>query len=75
MSQEELLGYREAGEFVGYAPGTLRNLVARGELKRNVHYLKPLGKVQFIRSALVEWLRGEEPSHDHDVSEFCGKGS
>jgi len=62
MSTNELLDYKKAGMLVGYSPGTLRNLVCRGEFQKNVHYFKPRGKVQFLRSALIAWMKGQHPA-------------
>jgi len=38
---EEYLTTVELNERIKMAPGTIRNLVWKNELKNNVHYLKP----------------------------------
>jgi len=38
---EEYLTTVELSERIKMAPGTIRNLVWKNELKNNVHYLKP----------------------------------
>ncbi len=41
---EEYLTTVELSERIKMAPGTIRNLVWKNELKENVHYLKPTSR-------------------------------
>ena len=54
---EEYLTTVELSERIKMAPGTIRNLVWKNELKKNVHYLKPTSrKLLFVWSQIQEWL-------------------
>ena len=55
---EEYLTTIELGKRIKMAPGTIRNLVWKGEFQENVHYLKPTPrKLLFMWSAIEIWLR------------------
>ncbi len=59
---EEYLTTKELAKCIKMAPGSIRNLVSQGTLKRNVHYLKPTArKILFIRSGINDWLYGKTP--------------
>jgi Helix-turn-helix domain len=54
---EQYLTVNEVAERIKMAPGTIRNLVWRGEFKEGIHYVKPTSrKVLFIWSAIETWL-------------------
>lgn len=57
MVMEEYLTTVELSERIKMAPGTIRNLVWKNELKENVHYLKPTSrKLLFVWSEVQQWL-------------------
>lgn len=66
---EEYLTTVELSERIKMAPGTIRNLVWKNELKNNVHYLKPTSrKLLFIWSEVQQWLHrnsGGYPQSDN----------
>ncbi len=66
--QEEYLTTNELAKRIKMAPGSIRNLVSQGTLKRNVHYLKPTPrKILFVWSAINDWLYGKTPmDHAHN---------
>jgi hypothetical protein len=54
---EEYLTTVELSERIKMAPGTIRNLVWKNELQKDVHYLKPTSrKLLFIWSQVQQWL-------------------
>ena len=54
---EEYLTTTQLSERIKMAPGTIRNLVWKGEFRRNIHYVKPSRrKLLFIWGAVVKWL-------------------
>jgi hypothetical protein len=54
---EEYLTTSELSQRIKIAPGTIRNLVWRNELRENIHYLKPTPrKLLFIWSGIQKWL-------------------
>ena len=54
---EEYLTILELSQRIKMAPGTIRNLMWKRELKENVHFLKPTPrKVLYIWSGIQEWL-------------------
>jgi hypothetical protein len=56
---EEYLTTKELSKRIKMSPGTIRNLVWRGVLQLNVHYVKPTpGKLLFIWSRIQKWLQG-----------------
>jgi len=56
---EEYLTTEELSHRIKMAPGTIRNLVWKKELKRNVHYLKPTSrKLLFVWTEVQQWLHG-----------------
>lgn len=61
----EFLTLQEAGDLLRKKPQTIKNLMARGALKRGVHWFKREGEigVLFDRAALIAWVKEgkEEP--------------
>ena len=56
---EEYLTLEELCERIKFARGTVRNLVWKKELVKEVHYVKPTPrKILFIWSAIEAWLHG-----------------
>ena len=56
---EEYLTTTELSERIKMKPGTIRNLVWKGDLKINTHYFKPTPrKLLFIWSRVEKWLHG-----------------
>jgi len=54
---EEYLTTDELSDRIKMAPGTIRNLVWRGEFKENIHYLKPTPRKLLFKWSNVEaWL-------------------
>jgi len=54
---EEYLTTEELSHRIKMAPGTIRNLVWKKELKQNVHYLKPTSrKLLFVWTEVQKWL-------------------
>ena len=48
---------KELSELIKMTPGTIRNLVYKGTLKQNVHYVKPTPrKLLFKWKAIEIWL-------------------
>lgn len=54
---EEYLSIADLSKRIPYAPQTIRNLMGKGVFKRNVHYVKPRGRVVFVWSAVEAWLQ------------------
>ena len=62
-SGEEYVTTDELAGRIKMAPGTIRNLVWKQQLKKNIHYLKPTPrKLLFVWSRVEEWLHQETPS-------------
>jgi len=56
---EEYLTTTELSKRIKMKPGTIRNLVWKGDLKINTHYFKPTPrKLLFIWSTVEKWLHG-----------------
>ena len=56
---EEYLTITELSGRIKMTPGSIRNLVWKGELVENVHYVKPTWrKLLFVWSAIEKWLYG-----------------
>ena len=54
---EEYLIITELSSRIKMTPGTIRNLVWKGEFVENVHYVKPTSrKLLFVWSAIEAWL-------------------
>jgi hypothetical protein len=54
---EEYLITRELSDRIKRSPGTIRNMVCRGQLKLGIHYVKPgNGRLLFLWSAIEDWL-------------------
>ena len=61
---EEYLITIELSRRIKMAPGTIRNLVWKGELIENVHYIKPTPrKLLFVWSAIEAWLHGKSAAN------------
>ena len=59
---EEYLTTKELSDRIKLAPGTIRNLVWKNELKENIHYIKPTPrKLLFIWEKVREWLYRKSP--------------
>ena len=59
---EHYLTTQELSERIKMTPGTIRNLVWRGDLIANVHFVKPTPrKLLFVWSAIENWLYGKTP--------------
>ena len=57
---EEYLTTEELSKRIKMAPGTIRNLVWKGELVKDVHYVKPTPrKLLFVWSSVQKWLEGD----------------
>ncbi|MBI4611409.1 MAG: hypothetical protein HY726_20655 [Candidatus Rokubacteria bacterium] len=52
----EYLSIRELSSRMGYAEGTIRNLMSRGTFKLGEHYVKPRGRIMFKWPAVRAWL-------------------
>ena len=60
VKMEEYLTTAELSDRIKMAPGTIRNLVWKGELLENVHYVKPTKrKLLFVWSKVELWLYGQ----------------
>ena len=55
--REEMIGLREAAEFVGYGQSQLQTFCARKRIPHR-QYDKG-GRLRFLRSELERWMRGE----------------
>jgi hypothetical protein len=54
---EEYITGKELSVRIKRTPGTIRNMVCRGQLKLGIHYVKPgLGRPLFLWSAIEDWL-------------------
>ena len=49
----EFLNTKQAGQFIQRSPAAVRNLV----LRRRIPFRKPGGRLMFIRSELVQWIK------------------
>jgi hypothetical protein len=56
MASEEFLSIADLCKRIPYAPQTIRNLMSAGVLKRNLHYMKPRGRIMFKWSAVLAWI-------------------
>jgi hypothetical protein len=56
----EYVSIAELAKRIPYAPQTIRNLMTQGVFIRDVHYLKPRGRVIFKWTAVREWLEGRQ---------------
>jgi hypothetical protein len=69
----EYLTTTELSHRIKMAPGTIRNLVWKGELEENVHYVKPTPrKLLFVWSAIEAWLRRPRKGY-HPSSRISAK--
>lgn len=60
---EEYLTTYELSKRIKMAPGTIRNLVWKDILKKDIHYLKPTPrKLLFVWSEVQAWLHGNSVS-------------
>ena len=67
---EEYLRTDELSDRIKMAQGTIRNLVWKGEFKKDIHYLKPTPrKLLFIWSGVEAWLhnRSSPVSKDNNL--------
>ena len=52
----EYLSIHDLANRIGYAEGTIRNLMSNGAFKLGEHYLKPRGRIFFKWPAVQSWL-------------------
>lgn len=67
---EQYLTTDELSDWIKMAPGTIRNLVWKGEFKENIHYVKPTSrKLLFKMSGVEAWLhnRSSPVSKDNNL--------
>jgi len=57
---EEFLSVADLSKRIPYAPQTIRNLMSSGVFKRNLHYVKPRGRVMFKWSAVLAWIEEQQ---------------
>ena len=57
--EEEYLSIADLSKRIPYAAQTIRNLMSLGVFKRDVHYVKPRGRVIFRWSKVQEWIEGQ----------------
>ncbi|MDD5233923.1 MAG: hypothetical protein PHG91_11065 [Syntrophales bacterium] len=70
---EEYLTTTELSERIKMKPGTIRDLVWKGDLKINTHYFKPTPrKLLFVWSAIEKWLHGRAEAVPGDASTRSG---
>ena len=67
-SPRPFLTYAEASDLTRYTITTLRQYVYLGVFREDEHYVRPRGKVLFIREKLLEWLT-------RSISPSCGSSS
>ena len=66
---EEYLTTTELSERIKMKPGTIRDLVWKGDLKINTHYFKPTPrKLLFVWSAIERWMHGGSEAAPGDAS-------
>lgn len=69
---EEYLTTKELSDRIKMTPGTIRNLVWKGELKENIHFVKPTrGKLLFIWSAIEAWMFKRSSYNPEDTHNEC----
>ena len=55
---DEYLTTKELSQRIKYAPGSIRNLIHKGVLMENIHFVKPTArKLLFKWSAVEAWLQ------------------
>jgi hypothetical protein len=63
INLDEYLTTNELSARIKLTPGTIRNMVCRGDFKLGVHYVKAgPRKLLFLWSAIERWLHGEAAS-------------
>jgi hypothetical protein len=55
----EYLSIAELAKLIPYAEGSIRNMMSRGEFRRDVHYVKTRGKIAFLWPKVQEWMHRE----------------
>lgn len=55
-SNMEYLSIHDLANRIGYAEGTIRNLMSDGVFKLGEHYVKPRGRIFFKWPAVRSWL-------------------
>jgi len=69
VHMEEYLTTAELSDRIKMAPGTIRNLVCKGQFKMGIHYIKPTSrKLLFIWSEIQSWLHGNNETKETDSS-------
>jgi predicted DNA-binding transcriptional regulator AlpA len=61
-ASQEYVSIRELSRLIGYAEGTIRNLMSEGEFRLGVHYMKPRGRILFKTSAVRAWIEADAKS-------------
>ena len=62
---EEYLSIADLSQRIPYAAQTIRNLMSRGVFKRDLHYVKPRGRVMFKWSAVQAWIERQDRDETH----------
>ena len=58
---EEYLTVKELSSRIKMAPGTIRNLVWKGVLLENIHFVRPTPrKILFVWNRIEAWIHGKE---------------
>jgi hypothetical protein len=64
---EEYITTRELSARIKVTPGTIRNMVCRGQLEAGIHYVTGgPGKLLFLWSAIEDWLHAGTASKISD---------
>ena len=65
---EEYLTTTELSDRIKMAPGTIRNLVWRGVLLENIHFVRPTPrKILFVWNRIEAWIHGKEKEEMSDI--------
>lgn len=71
---EEYLTTEELSARIKMRPGSIRNLVWKGQFKANVHYVKPTPrKLLFVWSSIQDWLHGRSEAAQARESYYYGR--
>ena len=69
---EEYLTTKELSDRIKMTPGTIRNLVWKGEFKENIHFVKPTpGKLLFIWNDIKAWMFKRSSSNPGNTPNGC----
>jgi excisionase family DNA binding protein len=67
--QRVLLNVQQAAELLNRKPATIYGLV----YEKRIPYYKPDGRLQFIRSELMDWVKGNLINPNKDIDEMARK--